>query len=279
MVMADGQQQTAAAEAEWVALLDKVGESAPGTYLQEGEVLSRGEDGAAPTRVASLRFKGYEKVWNTKTGDLSLQPWWLLWQTMRKRHEDGTLAFTRTDPKIKPDYGADLTCPLNPAAPPDQNFSGKGFKPCKKQHIPHWDALQRHIKKSHGRAWDAMERERLDRERAEDRALQREAIETQRQYMELMMRQSAGNAGMTVPSVTVAAPAASLQDAIESLPATGGTILITPDEPVKVRKPRVQREGHRTCEVCGAEFTGKNNGGATLLLSRHTRSAHPSATG
>jgi hypothetical protein len=276
MVMADRQ---AAAEAEWADLLNKVGESAPGTYMQEGEILSRGtdaeNDSAALIRVSSLQYKGYAEVWDTRTGDKSLQPWYLLHQTMRKKRQDGSQVFTRTNPNIKPDYGADLICPLNPLAPDDQSFSGKGFKPCRKQHIPHWDALQQHIRKTHKRAWEAMERERLERERKEDRDLQRQILESQRAHTELLMRQQAGN----VVTLAVAAPAASLQAAIESLPATGGTVQITPDEPVKVRKPRVQREGHRRCDVCGAEFTGKNNGGATLLLSRHTRSAHPSATG
>lgn len=264
MVMAD---KRAAAEAEWAELLNKVGESAPGTYLAEGEILSRGTeaegDSLALMKVSSLQYKGYAEVWDTRTGEKSLQPWYLLTQTMRKKREDGSQVFTRTNPNIKPDYAADLICPLNPAAPPEQSFGGRGFKPCRKQHIPNANALLMHIRKSHKQAWEAMERERAERERAEDRALQREAIETQRQYMELMMRQQLGN----LPVQSTPAPAF-----VPEAP-------VVADEPVKIRVPRLQREGHRTCEVCGAEFTGKNNGGATLLLARHKKSAHPDAVG
>ena len=194
--------QQATAEANWQSLLEDQAESAPGTYLQEGEVLSRGQEGpsagggesddvSVPMRVSSLKFKGYVRVWDTLTGVESLQPWWLLWQTMRKRREDGSLVFTRTDPHIPPDYGDDLFCPLNPEAPADQRFAGKGFQACKKKHIPHWDGLQRHIRKSHGRAWEAMELERRQRERKEDRDLQHAAIQSQQEFMQVMMQNAA----------------------------------------------------------------------------------------
>lgn len=170
-----------AADKAWDDLIAEQSESAPGTYLQEGEVLSRGgsEDEPAPMRVSSLRYKGYVEVWDTETGAKSLQPWWLLWQTMRKMRENGKNVFTRTDPQIPPDYGEDWFCPLNPRAPEDQRFAGRGFRPCRKRHIPHWDGLQSHIQHSHSRAWAAMERAAATREREEGFRLQREVIASQ----------------------------------------------------------------------------------------------------
>src|SRR3990167_1158539 len=113
---------------------------APPSYMKEGELINRPTDNdPAPMRVRSLRFKGYVEVWDTVTGVKSLQPWWLLWQTMKKQRPDGSKVFTRTDPKIPPNHGADLFCYLNPASPESQRVKGMGFKPCTKQRIPHED--------------------------------------------------------------------------------------------------------------------------------------------
>ena len=168
-------------QAEWDALLaresDSVPQVAPASYMKEGEILNRpSETNPLPLRVTSLRYKGYVEVWDTLTGEKSLQPWWLLWQTMKKKREDGTLVFTRSDPHIPPNYGADLTCPLNPKSPEYKKLKKMGFRDCKKQHIPHIDGLQRHVQKSHSRAWEAMERERETQERQEDRQLQRDML-------------------------------------------------------------------------------------------------------
>lgn len=250
MVMSPERQ---AKEQAWIDLIEEQSESAPGTYLQEGEILGRGtQDGDLPAgtflRVNSLQYKGYVEVWDTQTGDKSRQPWWLLWQTMRKRREDGSLVFTRTDPKIPPDYGQDLFCPLNPAAPPDQRFTGRGFRHCRKKHIPHWDALQSHIQHSHKRAWAAMERARAEREREEDRALQRKVIETQQQLM----------AALTQNAMPAPAP--------EPTPAAATA------EPVKIR---VDRTNTRPCPVCGEEFTGAAPIAVSNLINRHMKAAHP----
>ena len=164
---------------EWGELLaDEGREVVPPGYMKAGEILNRpSEDQPAPMRVSDLAFKGYVEVWDTQTGIQSLQPRWLLWQALRKIRPDGSLVFTRVNPKIAPNHGADLRCPLNPASPDYPRLKAMGFKQCTKQHIPHQDALMRHVKKSHVRAWDAMEREREDRQREEDRQLQRDMLQ------------------------------------------------------------------------------------------------------
>ena len=256
--------QPAVGDAAWNDLIAEQAESSPGTYLQEGEVLSRGNDAEAPVpmRVSSLKYKVYVEVWDTQTGVSSFQPWWLLWQTMRKRREDGSLVFTRTNPNIPADYGADLFCPLHPEAPVGQRFGGKGFKACKKKHIPHWDGLQRHIRKSHGRAWEAMERERTDRERVEDRALQREAIQSQREFMQVMMQNAAG------------APQATLQAATATFTSGGAAtaVVTAPERPA--RAARVERTYTKTCEVCGVSFEGSNGMVPAAKLRAHMKREH-----
>ena len=165
-------------QAEWDGLMEEQADSVvPPGYMRSGEIVNRPTDDApAVMRVSDLRFKGYVQVWDTQTGILSLQPWWLMWQTMRKKRPDGSLVFTRTDPKIAPNHGADLFCPLNPVSSEYPRLKGMGFKPCTKQHIPHEDALMRHVQKSHSRAWEAMERDREERIRQEDRKLQQDML-------------------------------------------------------------------------------------------------------
>ena len=129
--------KTQKADVEWDRLLAEQANSpeqfatvSPPSYMKAGEVLGPvNEANPAPMRVSDLRFKGYVEVWDTVSGVKSLQPWWLLWQTMKKKRPDGSSVFTRTDPKIPPNYGADLFCYLNVATPEYQRVKQLGFKP------------------------------------------------------------------------------------------------------------------------------------------------------
>ena len=166
-------------------------EVVPPSNLQVGDQLVR-PSSSDPSRVevTDMRFKGYVQVWDTRTGVMSLQPWWLLWQTMRKRRSDGSLVFTQEDPKIPQNHGADLYCYLNPLSDSHERLQGFGFATCIKQHIPHQDGLMRHIRHSHNRLWDFLQSEKEDdrdrkeqEEREKDRALQRE-------FMEVLMQRA-----------------------------------------------------------------------------------------
>lgn len=177
-------------EAEWNALVAEAADTVPETYMKPGDIISgNGDD--APARVSALRYKGYVQVWDTQTGVESLQPYWLLWQTMRKTRPDGSPVFTRVNPHIAPSYGEDLFCFLNPSSPENEMFKGMGFKACSKQHIPHQDAQLQHLRKSHKRAWDAWERVRADRQREEDRELQRETLRSNQALIQAMVGRAA----------------------------------------------------------------------------------------
>lgn len=176
-----------------------------GQFMRGGEIISDGSgEISSLMRVSDLRYKGYRPVWDTKTGQESLQPRWLLWQTMSKKHPDGTQAFTLVNPHIPPDYGEDLTCPFSPDAPLDQRVSGMGFKACNngrgKRHIPNHAALESHLQHTHPRAYAALERVKVERQREEDRAMQLEAIETQNKLLKAMIeRQSASTEPAETP--------------------------------------------------------------------------------
>lgn len=172
----------------WEKLIQEQADAVhPTGYMKSGDILNGGDsDTPGQMRISDMRFKGYTEIFDTKTGVKSLQPWWLLWQTMRMKHTDGTQMYQRTDPHIPRDDGADLFCPLNPSAPEEQRFMGRGFATCTKKHIPHEDALARHIQFKHPRAHRAMDSILAEKRRLEDRALQIEAIQAQRESITAM---------------------------------------------------------------------------------------------
>lgn len=203
-------------EAEWQAQMAQQGASVPEGYSKEGDIISPSGDSPVAMRISQLQFKGYVEVWDTQTGVMSLQPQWLLWQTMRKTRPDGSLVFTLTNPHIAPNHGEDLFCPLNPASPEYKVLQRMGFRSCRKRHIPHQDARMRHTRKSHARAYDVLEQVRVDRIREEDRALQVDAIRANQQVLEALAGKVA-------------------------LPGTEERPLYVSDKPAKVRKPRASR--------------------------------------
>ncbi len=169
-------------------------EVVPPSHLKVGDQLVR-PSGGDPSRVevTDMRFKGYVQVWDTRTGVMSLQPWWLLWQTMRKRREDGSLVFTQEDPQIPQRHGADLYCHLNPLSDMYGKLESLGFATCVKMHIPHQDGLMSHIRHSHKRLWDFLQNEKedeRDRKAQEEREKDREL---QREFMKVLMERAVGS--------------------------------------------------------------------------------------
>lgn len=245
--------QAKTAQSEWDRVLAEQADSpeqfatvVPDSYLREGEVLGPVNDSnPAPSRLSSLRFKGYVEVWDTRTGVKSLQPWWLLWQTMKKKREDGSFVFTRTDPKIPPNYGADLVCPLNPASSEYETVKGMGFKVCTKQHIPHEDARMRHVKKSHSRAWEAMERIRTERIRQEDRKLQQDM---------LAAMTAAAVRGVSAPAPL---PGVEVVDVVH-----GSTVQEDPTDFIG------------KCAQCGKAFSGQSEAVTFNKIRLHHRASH-----
>jgi hypothetical protein len=295
--------------AQWDALVageaDAAPESpegvSPDSFMQEGDIINApSSEAPLAMRLSELRYKGYVRVWNTKTGDTSLQPWWLLWQTFRKKHPDGSLVFTRTDPKIPPNHGEDWHCPMNPNAPDDPRFVAvktMGFKECKKQHIPHLDALYQHLRKSHKRAWDAMERDEEERTREEGLSLQRESIATQQAFMKELMAQrvEAGTARIQAAPPIQAAPRVQEAPPIEQhIPVPQDDLVQEAPQPpsqddlaegalasLEQRagiQPAPPSEAYLVCTRCepSRRFAGK---GKTKQhnLARHMEAKHPEA--
>ena len=153
----------------------------PPGYMKQGDTIP--DDAGNTVTVTDLAFKGYVKVWDNRTGVMSYQPRWLLWQTFQLKRSDGSFIFTDKDPHIPQNYGLDLVCLLHPDSPDFPMLSAMGFKPCLKHHTPTRAALDDHMKKTHKRAYAAMEKHLTTSRRDEDRALQMEAIKTNQQVL------------------------------------------------------------------------------------------------
>jgi hypothetical protein len=158
----------------------------PDGYTRVGDDVAQGTEGIEQATIQNLEYKGYVQIWDTKTGVISLQPKYMLWQTLRLRHEDGSLQYTPTNPMITPDYGQDLFCPMNPKSAEYYQIADMGFKPCRKQHIPNQDAVQTHVTLKHKRGAAALQRARDNRIRDEDREMQRESIRTNNAMIEAL---------------------------------------------------------------------------------------------
>lgn len=171
----------------------------PPGYMKEGDT---GQDETGNYTIEELAFKGYVKVWDNRTGVMSYQPRWLLWQTFQlKRPEDGSFIFTDKDPVIPQNYGLDLVCLLHPDSPDYPMLKGMGFKPCIKHHTPTKTALDDHMRLSHKRAYAATKEHMTEKRREEDRELQKEAIRSNQELIRAMAGAVAGQQAKPVGSL------------------------------------------------------------------------------
>jgi hypothetical protein len=220
-------------DASWEqAIADQAEKEVPLSGLQEGEMLSNSSDEFA-TRVSSLRYQGYVPYWDSRTGGYNECPQYMRWQITQITHPDGVQKYTFTNPHIKPDYGLDLFCPLNPLAPEYYIVSEMGFLPCRKMHMPHQDAVNAHLQKSHKRAYEALARSREDTERGEDRDLQKQMLQSN-------------------------------QDLIQTLAGQVATQVAPP-----VAEEKVAVMPNAVCRVCGKDFTKATRNSTLAAIRGH----------
>ena len=135
-----------ATQESWEEAISRVQTAPPA--MQEGEVISSASD-EMPSKVKSLRHKGYVPYWDTKTGGYNECPQYMRWQIGEIKRPDGSTMYTFVDPKIPPDYGLDLYCPLNSKSPDYDKVKNMGFVECSRRHVPNQNALDLHVQKSH----------------------------------------------------------------------------------------------------------------------------------
>ena len=224
-----------ATEESWEDAISRVseGEQIAPSAMKEGEVLSSSSD-EFPTKVSSLRHKGYVPYWDTRTGGYNECPQYMRWQIGEIKRPDGSTMYTFVDPKIPPDHGLDLYCPLNSNSPEHDKVKNMGFNECPRKHVPNHNALDLHVQKSHKRAFAALAQLRTESIREEDRALQRETLESNKQLIQTL-------AGQVQQSISTPTPVA----------------------PVETRIG--------VCEDCGRDFTKATSQGTLMSLKAHKK--------
>ena len=180
-----------ATQESWEEAISRVQTAPPA--MQEGEVISSASD-EMPSKVKSLRHKGYVPYWDTKTGGYNECPQYMRWQIGEIKRPDGSTMYTFVDPKIPPDYGLDLYCPLNSKSPDYDKVKNMGFVECSRRHVPNQNALDLHVQKSHKRAASALAQLKTDAIREEDRDLQRQMLQSNQQLIQSMASQIAPQA-------------------------------------------------------------------------------------
>jgi hypothetical protein len=149
--------------------------------LQPGEMLA-GQDAEVQGQVTDVRYKDLIPMWNTKTGIVSYTHPYMMDAQLKKRHPDGTAAFTFADPGLyKPPEGGHY-CYLHPEAEGSDKLFAMGYEPCFKEHIPSQRALEMHMRK-HSQAWEAVQVEATRERDEETRLFQRSQVEVMRQLL------------------------------------------------------------------------------------------------
>ena len=159
--------------AELISLAEKAAE--PGT-LNIKQVISNGLDDQLPAVITKIESAGYVVVYNTKTCEPSLVNRNMLTTQLKKRHKDGTLAFTTIKPSKKPFRGT-LTCMLHPDSPNRPHYNNLGFAVCRKSNLTSPHQVERHMMHRHPQEWATIEKERIQKEKQEDRDFQRSLME------------------------------------------------------------------------------------------------------
>uniref|UniRef100_A0A6M3IRP9 C2H2-type domain-containing protein n=1 Tax=viral metagenome TaxID=1070528 RepID=A0A6M3IRP9_9ZZZZ len=133
--------------------------------------------GDMPTTVIVDQRRGLIPIYDTKTGELSKIPLFMLKQILRRRHRDGSPMFTVDKPTFAPPAGV-IKCVLHKGNPSRAKFDEMKLPVCNKPNITSEYMLDRHMELKHPSVYKLLERERREQERKEDRELQRMMVES-----------------------------------------------------------------------------------------------------
>lgn len=148
----------------------------PGDFMAN-RVVARGGDEEQPAQIIAenLTSAGHVYVYDTKTGDRSTISRNMLELQFRKRHPDGTRAFTLTQPSVIPARGTHL-CLLHTDGPNRREYDRFGFKTCPKANLMTEFDVEQHMKARHKKEWASIQSERSRLEKDEEKAFQRQMM-------------------------------------------------------------------------------------------------------
>jgi hypothetical protein len=151
--------------------------------VAESQITIEGETNVElEAQTAKVESAGYVKIYDTKTGEMSLCNRNMLTHHLKKRRPDGSIVFTTIRPKFAPKRGQ-LKCLLHPDSPNRQHYDEMGLAVCKKSNITSPYQVIRHMQKRHKVEYGTikeeearLEKQRERAERQEDRKLQAELL-------------------------------------------------------------------------------------------------------
>jgi len=164
---------TATENAELIEEMMRRVEKAEEPGLPPGTVVHRGNnDVPTPGIIGHVSSAGYVWVYDTKTGAPSKINMNMLHMQLKKRHEDGSLAFTVHKPAFDPPRG-ECKCMLHPDNEERSYYDSLGLPVCQSAHLRNPYEVQQHMKKRHPKEWATLESIKRERERQEDRDFQK----------------------------------------------------------------------------------------------------------
>jgi len=137
--------------------------------LTGNSIITKGED-EVPPMVGKVSSAGYVKMYDTRTGDVSLTNYNMLPMQLRKRREDGSLVFTTRDPGFRPNRGT-YKCLLHKDNPNREKYDSMGLALCQKSNLTNQFQVMRHMQKRHKMEWEAIELDRKQTEKLEQQNL------------------------------------------------------------------------------------------------------------
>jgi hypothetical protein len=165
-------------DAEVVAESQVMVEADKGLDMEEGYI--------KPARVKSA---GYVKIYDTRTGEMSLCNRNMLRHHLEKRRPDNSVVFTTVKPKFAPKRGH-LKCMLHPDSPNREHYNELGLPVCMKSNLTSPYQVLRHMQKRHKVEYATIKEEEIRLEKEKDRAEKEKDRKLQESLIKLGSKQT-----------------------------------------------------------------------------------------
>ena len=138
------------------------------------ELVHEGSEDLPIERMTAKKIgvDGHVLVYDTKTNEPSKCNYNMLRAQLKKKHADGSSAFTTIKPKEPPKRG-NWKCLLHAENQDRPYYDGLGLPICMKSNLTNEYMVTRHMQKRHRDEWAAIDAMAKKKEKDEDRAFQR----------------------------------------------------------------------------------------------------------
>lgn len=204
---------------------------------------------------AGKTITGKRVVFRTDTGKPVEVLTYILPVVLRKKRDDGMLAFTLRDPGFRPPKG-DFPCFLNAKAPESEAFHRMGLPACDQDALPSAIDRDDHMIHRHTAEWRRIEDIRIRAERKEDREINRE--------MKAALVRNLPN--QDIPSSSDSSPTETVSDfrgghAVEKLDKADKSFMSSCAHCDKTTKGHTQRQSDHFMQMHEKSHANKDNEG------------------